>query len=405
VLVTHVLGDCPGCGGKNQFGNVMVCRNHVLRGCMACDYHIKIPLPDIRKKILYLDQFFLSGAFRGSDKRFAEAAQRVRKMTHLQLLVAPFSSVHADETHQWRGYNGKAKDDLMEFIKAISGGHRFRPAYEVERFQIVRAFRAFLAGQPSEFHCAERDAISDDVHKWENYFRLDVSGYYVDVELLRTLKQKSVGMLVDAFDEWRTSTNSFQEDIAVELWHAAKAYTDSFAAHVSRIAAGDLAAVFNGTIMSMVVESLLDCLSDEASAEERFRTIGRFFASEHFWQAPYQWISARVCATLKDMVKRGAYPNREKALQRLSGFFSDVRHAASYAPYCNAFVMDRAMAELVSDPRVGIEARYGVKVFSLSNWDEFLSWLDALEAAMTEEHKAGLVAAYPYLDSTGLSPP
>src|SRR5205823_7872081 len=122
--------------------------------------------------------------------------------------------------------------------------------------------------------------------------------------------------------------------------------------------------------------------------------VARFFASEHFIQIPRQWLSARIYATQKDKVKRGAFTNRETALERLSGFFYDVTHVATYAPYCDAFIMDNAMAHLVADSRVGLEERYDVKVFSLNNWDELFTWLDALEAEMTEEHKAGLSAAY-----------
>lgn len=100
-------------------------------------------------------------------------------------------------------------------------------------------------------------------------------------------------------------------------------------------------------------------------------------------------------ATLKDMVKRGAYANREAARKRLSGVFDDINHISLYAPYCDAFVMDTPMAALVQQPTVGLEQRYGVKVFSLTNWDELLAWLDDLEANMSAEHKAGVVAAYP----------
>ena len=57
--------------------------------------------------------------------------------------------------------------------------------------------------------------------------------------------------------------------------------------------------------------------------------------------------------------------------------------------------MDQAMAALVADPRIALEGRFGVKVFSLNNWDEFLAWLDGLEAGMSQEHRAGLAAAYP----------
>lgn len=38
MVVTHVLGDCPGCGAKDSFGNVSVRNGHVLRGCNNCRY-------------------------------------------------------------------------------------------------------------------------------------------------------------------------------------------------------------------------------------------------------------------------------------------------------------------------------------------------------------------------------
>jgi hypothetical protein len=102
-----------------------------------------------------------------------------------------------------------------------------------------------------------------------------------------------------------------------------------------------------------------------------------------------------MLATLKLLVKDGAYANRERALQRLSGVFYDVKHIATYAPYVDAFVMDQPMADLVSRPTVRLEERYGTKIFSLSNWGDFLAWLDRLEAEMSEEHLAGLRVAYP----------
>ena len=74
-----------------------------------------------------------------------------------------------------------------------------------------------------------------------------------------------------------------------------------------------------------------------------------------------------------------------------------MQHISIYAPYCDAFVMDKAMAALVSDPRIGLEARYGVKIFSLNNWDELLAWLDAIEIKLSQEHIAGLEAAYPQI--------
>ena len=95
------------------------------------------------------------------------------------------------------------------------------------------------------------------------------------------------------------------------------------------------------------------------------------------------------------MVKRGAYANRDAARKRLSGVLEDIKHISLYAPYCDAFVMDTPMADLVRQPSVGLAQRYGVQVFSLNNWDELIAWLDELEANMSDEHKAGVAAAYP----------
>ena len=395
MLVTRILGDCPGCGSKNRFGNVSVRGDHVLRGCMSCKYSTTVWLPEVRKKIVYLDQFFFSGAFRAGERRFVEAAQRIRHLSSLQLMVVPFSSIHEDETHQWRGYGGKNKEDLMEFIKATSRGHEFEPAYDVEQTQIVRAFQAFLAGGSPEFTLEERDAVEGDIHKWDDYFRIDVGRYMGDIELIRDLKRQSIEALVDIFEGWRQSNNTFDQDVTLEIQVAGKGYLDSYFTYAARVAGGDYSALFDSPIMSMVVQSMLYCFPEGAPPEERLKQVARFFISEHFAKIPYHWLSTKMYATLKDMVKRGAYTNRENALQRLSGFFQDVKHIATYAPYCDAFVMDQPMAALVADPRVGLEDRYRVKVFSLNNWDELFEWLDTLEAGMSEEHKAGMLAAYP----------
>src|SRR5437879_2214812 len=63
------------------------------------------------------------------------------------------------------------------------------------------------------------------------------------------------------------------------------------------------------------------------------------------------------------------YANRDEARRGLNGVFEDIKHIALYAAYCDAFLMDQPMAELVRQPTVSLEQRYGVKVFSLNNQD------------------------------------
>ena len=283
----------------------------------------------------------------------------------------------------------------MEFIKATSSGHQFEPAYEVERNQIIRAFQAFLAGGPPEFERTENDAIEGNVHVWDDYFWFDVGFYFKDIERVRDLKRQAVENLVGLFESWRESTTTFDQDVSAEIETAGKNYIDSYLEFAGRLARGDYSALLNAPIMSTVVQAMLNCLPEKTPSAEGLRQVERFLASEHFSRIPYQTLSARIFAKLKSMIQGGAYTDREEALQRLHGFLYDVKHVAAYASYCDAIVMDQAMAALVADRRVGLEDSYGVKVFSLNNWSELFTWFDALEAGMTPEHKAGLSAAYP----------
>ncbi len=396
MLVTRIIGNCPKCKKKDCFGNVSVGRDYVLRGCLYCQYSKTIPLPEIRKKVIYLDQFFFSGAFRGKEQRFVKAAERIHSLSDQLLLVAPYSSVHKNESHLWRGFDDKNHDELMNFIKDTSRGHEFRASYEVQQTQILKAFDAFLKQAHSKIYVLNTsDAINGFIHEWDDYFRIDFGNYYVgDIEITRSLKNEAIEGLLDSFDVWRKSTTSFQEDVEFEIHEAGQEYLKAYFTYKKRLATGDYAAIYNAPIVSMIVERMTYKFS-ENNKEDMFIKIANFFSSSYFSNLPYLTISTKIYAKLQDMVKNGAYTNRSTAQKKLSGFFYDVEHIATYAPYCDAFIMDKPMAELVSDTRVGLEKNFNVRVFSLNNWTALMQWLDQLESEMTDEHKKALDLAYP----------
>ena len=390
AMVTYVLGDCPGCKSQNTFGNVDVYGHYVYRGCKRCRYKEHVDLPPLRKKVVYLDQFFFSGAFRGGDARFIAAAERISRLASLQLLVTPFSSIHEDETHQW-----EKRQELFEFIKTTARGHEFEASYEVERTQIVKAFKAWLAGGPTDYDMEPGDALRDDPNNWDSYLRIDVGRYLGHIELIRDLKRQSVEGLVSLFDGWRHLHSSFEEDVAAEQQVAGKSYIDFYLEFATRVSGGDYRAMFDAPIISQVVQTMLHVVPEDEPPKLKLRKCAEFLLSNHFKGAPYQWLNAHMLATLKHLVKNGGYTNRDQALLKLNGFFYDVKHIATYAPYVDVFVMDKPMADLVSRPTVNLEGRFGTKVFSLGNWEEFLAWLDQLEGQMSAEHREGLRLAYP----------
>ncbi len=87
--------------------------------------------------------------------------------------------------------------------------------------------------------------------------------------------------------------------------------------------------------------------------------------------------------------------NPDDAISRLSGFFQDVKHISTYAPYVDAIVVDQPMASILNDGRLDISGRFGTRVFSLNNWNQLMEWLEALIDSMADEHKNALAIAYP----------
>lgn len=395
AIVHRVLGDCPHCSGRSCFGNVHISGKMLVRGCGKCRYLQRIPLPPIRKKIVYLDQSLLSSAFKGRDQRAVQAVERVSELASKQLLVAPHSNIHEDETHQWAGYDGKKPAELMRFIEHTARGVEFKSTYEVEHTQAYEGFRAFLDGAVPLYQRRQDDAISSaDAHEWHNYVYIRVGGYRGDVELIRKLKQQAVQMLVSIFDEWAQSKSTFDEDVRLEIADAARNYMQQYLKYITRLWNGDFAATFDAPIISQCVQTLLHALPEDTSPDDSLTALNDYFASQHFAELPCEWLSSRIFASLKAMVREGAFANREKAAEKLGGVFYDVKHIATYAPYSDAIFVDNQMANLVGSPKVGLTNRFGTKVFSLNTLDVFMAWLDSIEEEMTAEHAEALERAY-----------
>lgn len=277
--------------------------------------------------MLYLDQFFFSHAFRGNDHRFLTAVERVKRVCHLQLLVTSYSSVHEDETHQWRGYKDKTHAQLMEFIKLTARGAEFERSYNIESAQTLKAFESYLGGGPAKRELEREDAVRGALDAWDDYFFIDVAGYWHDIETKRHLKTQAVDELVTVFDAWQQSTQTFGEDVALEYHGAGRLYLQFYIDKINRIRRGDLDAALDAPMADMV-GYMRNCLPKDMSEHEQLQRCAEFFKSEHFTEVPHQWVSARIFATLRSMVKRGAYGNRAEARKRLSGIFEDRAHFA-----------------------------------------------------------------------------
>lgn len=254
ALVSYIIGDCPSCGAPESYGNVTVRGNTLSRGCLKCKHWDRIPLPELNKKVIYLDQFFLSHAFRCQEEMFIDAQQRILNLALAQLVVAPYSNLHEDESQLWKE---SQRAPLLKFIKQTSLGHKFSYEYEVKKRQIHRAFRSFLANGPTTVDVERVDALRRDVNEWDDYVWIDVGNFLNDHENLKIRKERSVEALLDVFDTWASTASTFEEDVQSEVRSCGQSYIDHYVDYVKSIAEGDLGALLNANENSSMIEGLL----------------------------------------------------------------------------------------------------------------------------------------------------
>ena len=395
MLLTYILKQkCPNCGKEGKFGNINITGDTLNRGCNFCGNWNNIPLPSLKKNILYLDQFSLSHAFRSNEQPFVEAVKRIEQLAAHQILVCPYSRFHTEETHLWRH---DEKNRLYEFIKQTARGHEFLPSYSIKENQLVNSFSNFLQGNNQYFLTEDNHAFGENIHTWDDYFWVDIRPYLGDIEEIRKGKDEAVSALVDIFDGWRRSKANFEDDQRSEAFGYAESLLKQYVDGLARLSIGGAQEYFNLSIESQFITTLLYFDKDKLSYEDRIKRIKAFLVSDYFVNTPYIDISCQLFAVLRKLVRNGAYINKKKAKEKLSGLYYDVDFISTYGPYCDAMFVDRVMMTWLLDRNDNISNRYSFSVFSTERWDEFHKYLDSLDKNISEEVDLFLKCAYPNL--------
>jgi hypothetical protein len=242
------------------------------------------------------------------------------------------------------------------------------------------------------------DAVPSEIHQWDGYLHVGVRRPATDTKVLAETKQESTRQLVDTvFPSWRGSTTKFSDDVIAELDAAGDQYMHAYADLLVRLRSPDPLAYLTGPVAGSVVESMVVSLTSAGTeAKNAIAICQSYFRSSHFRRVPYHDLTARMHASLKRQVKNGAFRDRQLAIDRLSGFFFDVEHVATYAPYSDAIFLDNAMAELLAQACNAVRGRYSFRVFSSRTMTQFADWLLQLEAEIPSGHLDALAMAYPH---------
>src|SRR5215207_3510632 len=132
------FGMCPACQ-RDTFGILSAGGDRVALRCTECRYSDSEALPEVDKRVIYLDQSIFSLLFQvegggrppqGHEEFAREFYRRVRRVVLLQQVVLPHSDVHNDETNVFHSAN-----ELRAAYERIGGDARLKNTRDVELMQ------------------------------------------------------------------------------------------------------------------------------------------------------------------------------------------------------------------------------------------------------------------------------
>jgi hypothetical protein len=127
-MISPPFRRCPACG-KEEFGVHLISANRYMRRCRDCWHNQYFPLPKLRKKIIYLDQFVVSNLMKldnpglqrndrlTKETFWTELRDLLLQLRQMQLICCPNSGSHEAESRI-----SLFNDELKKTYEALSGG-------------------------------------------------------------------------------------------------------------------------------------------------------------------------------------------------------------------------------------------------------------------------------------------
>jgi hypothetical protein len=412
---------CPRCHAPDSFGPRKIIGQFWMTRCSRCRYYTYKPLPPITKRIIYLDQCFLSHALRDAkEPRWKAACDKLRALIRLDYAICPYSQVHQDESLLAE----YSRDDLKALYRELSGGGtEFLSPDEIEERQLLDAMQCFLgqAQMPRGQWQKPRpwgEFCRKDPHLWLNWpaVFVDFAADPTVIEWLQESKARLHCSLEVVADNWRDEdTQTPNDDVKREalacgkaaiagyreLTHGRKAIENMLVgvsddlleqyreivrpgAFDPRIPPGPQPGV---RLVHWLAVEVHKARPDEA---DPVSVVDEFFASEVALNVPFLYITSHLRAAMAHEVRKA---NR----RLLPSDTNDLTAVAHYAPYCDAMFLDNSFRALADQKRVDVPNRYGVKLFSARTIPDFIKYLDELLHNMPRRHREALRLVHPEL--------
>jgi hypothetical protein len=373
----------------------MILDRHYVRRCTNCWFDQSLPLPPLKKHVIYLDQFVISNMMKELDPAnkqepgfYRGLFEKLDRLSRLQLIVCPHSPIQDNESVVDTRY-----EKIRTVFRQLSQGISFRDPETLFHADIVHAFRSWLTGKPRESGVDRRFALTKNPDVWQSEYRIDLNftmpGLAQELREAHTLVTKR---LHQTCEQWRIEENfDFAEVFNNELGGTGRAILQRYAryaAHFAAVSSGE--APFDNEVCfapgeaTLVSRMMSQLPSGLPTWNQRFQRIQDFFVSDHFRSIPAVRIGALFWATIAREINSGRRPDRFPT----AAMFNDIDIVSNYSPFCDAMFVDKEISHLSKQRELREELAGSAHLFSLRKNEKaaFLDFLDQIELNASAGH-------------------
>ena len=403
IFISKPFHKCPQCKKPDTFGVLWISGNSYTRRCRECWHTASYKLPQLNKKIIYLDQFVISEMMKAINKKLKKTGsvnrfwqtlfEKIDRLIKLQLIICPDSSFHQDES---AFYQFQAHKRMYEHL---SNGSSFYDPGTIKRFQISDYFRQLVQGaEKPESKIERKHIIRGHYNDWQERIRVSLNFDIKKEELeqLKTTKARVNEALSQIFAAWKTEKyKKFNDWFVEEAMAFGREIVRQYCEYFSKLfylSMGKLTVTAdesfnmimsnaNTTIYSL--QRYLSETEDPDKKKENLKKIIDFLLSDKMLEIPSNRLMALLWSALADQFAHGG----RKRLPS-DGIANDISMVSTILPYCEAMFIDREMLGLLNHPEVKKDQkkRYKTIIFSAANKEEFLKYLDGIEKGASKAH-------------------
>ncbi len=318
------------------------------------------------------------------DPFWKQLFEKLDTLCKYQLIICPDSDFHKHESLLSPFYSA-----LYKMYEQLSHGISFYDHETIHRFQIMRQLRVWLKDE-DKLELSLKNVVHGDLHGWQERYRLTMgnASWPELINELRENKDKIDEYMAPIFQRWRSENDKnfhywFDEErkanagVLLELYHKQLA---EFAA----VSFGLKPISLNALMPDMATTTFFgikEILKEKGVPEDQLNAkLEDFLKSKEFEAAPYIQISALLYAAMA----RKAASGRKKPPGK--GFKNDVDIVSTILPYCDAMFIDNEIRTFLSEGPVCDIIEHKTRIFSFSNREEFIGYLDDIKNAAPKEH-------------------